>query len=189
VVAVVTFKIGLITISPILSVATELIRLIREAKESDARLLLELLTNLDKETDFMLYEPGERKSTIADIQLQIRKASDTSSILLVAEENEKIVGFLSGDRGFVNRIKHSCYLVIGILRDYARKGIGTTLFQEMEKWARLNSIERLELTVMIHNEAAIKLYKKMGFRVEGLKEKSLRVDGKYIDEYYMSKIL
>jgi hypothetical protein len=70
--------------------------LIREAKESDARLLLELLTNLDKETNFMLYEPGERKSTIEDIQLQIRKASDTSSILLVAEENEKIVGFLSG---------------------------------------------------------------------------------------------
>jgi RimJ/RimL family protein N-acetyltransferase len=189
VVAAVTFKIGLIAILPIMGVVTELIRLIREVKESDARLLLELLISLDKETDFMLYEPGERKSTIEDIQLQIRKASDTSSILLVAEENEKIVGFLSGDRGFVNRVKHSCYIVIGILRDYAHKGIGTTLFQEMEKWARLNSIERLELTVMIHNEAAIKLYKKMGFRVEGLKEKSLRVDGKYIDEYYMSKIL
>jgi hypothetical protein len=52
VLAIVTLKIGLIAISPILGV-TELIRMIREAKESDARLLLELLTNLDKETNFM----------------------------------------------------------------------------------------------------------------------------------------
>lgn len=163
--------------------------MIRVAQESDAGQLLELLINLDQETNFMLYEPGERKSRIDDIQLQIRRASETSSILLVVEEDQKIVGFLSGNRGFANRIQHSCYIVIGILKDYAHKGIGTALFQELERWARLNNVTRLELTVMIHNEAAIKLYKKMGFRVEGLKEKSLKVDGKYIDEYYMAKVL
>jgi hypothetical protein len=29
----------------------------------------------------------------------------------------------------------------------------------------------------------------MGFKIEGLKEKSIIVDGKYVDEYYMGKIL
>lgn len=59
----------------------------------------------------------------------------------------------------------------------------------MEKWALENTITRLELTVMTHNERAVRLYKKMGFKIEGLKEKSLIVDGKYVDEYYMGKIL
>jgi len=34
---------------------------------------------------------------------------------------------------------------------------------------------------LIGNEGAIKLYKEMGFKIEGLKEKSLIVDGKYFD--------
>lgn len=42
---------------------------------------------------------------------------------------------------------------------------------------------------MIHNEGAIRLYKNRGFKIEGLKEKSLLVDGRYVDEYYMAKIL
>lgn len=29
----------------------------------------------------------------------------------------------------------------------------------------------------------------MGFKIEGLKEKSMIVDGKYVDEYYMGKII
>lgn len=163
--------------------------IIREIQESDAKLFLDLLKSLDNETNFMLYEPGERKSTLDDVRLQIRKVFDTSSLLLVVEEHGKLVGFLSGDRGFAKRVSHSCYIVIGILKDFAHKGLGTMLFIEMEKWAQSNNVLRLELTVMTHNTAAINLYKKMGFKVEGVKEKSLKIVDKYIDEYYMSKIL
>jgi RimJ/RimL family protein N-acetyltransferase len=40
---------------------------------------------------------------------------------------------------------------------------------------------------MVHNEAAVSLYKKMGFEIEGIKKKSLNIEGKYLDEYYMGK--
>lgn len=42
---------------------------------------------------------------------------------------------------------------------------------------------------MENNEAGIALYKKMGFDIEGIKRNSLYVDGQYINEYYMSKLL
>ena len=42
---------------------------------------------------------------------------------------------------------------------------------------------------MVHNERAIRLYKKMGFEIEGTKKHSLFVNGQYVDEYYMAKIL
>lgn len=44
------------------------------------------------------------------------------------------------------------------------------------------------LTVMTHNSRAIALYKKMGFTIEGLKKHSMKVDGRYVDEYLMAKI-
>ncbi len=42
---------------------------------------------------------------------------------------------------------------------------------------------------MTYNTAGIALYKKMGFEIEGTKRNSLFIDGKYVDEYYMSKLL
>jgi RimJ/RimL family protein N-acetyltransferase len=59
----------------------------------------------------------------------------------------------------------------------------------MEKWAAENGVKRLELSVMTHNERGIALYKKMGFEIEGIKKASIFVNGVYVDEYLMSKIL
>jgi RimJ/RimL family protein N-acetyltransferase len=42
---------------------------------------------------------------------------------------------------------------------------------------------------MAHNEAAIALYQKMGFMVEGTKRDSMRVNGQYVDELYMAKLI
>ncbi len=42
---------------------------------------------------------------------------------------------------------------------------------------------------MIYNDGAIHLYKKNGFVIEGVKRKSMILDGSYVDEYYMARIL
>lgn len=163
--------------------------IIRKVKLEDAEELLNMLKQLDSETKYMMYEPGERKTSIEEMKANIEQIDSSNSLMLVAEEEEKIVGFLSAERGFANRIKHSAYIVVGILKDYRGRKIGVNLFKELIAWASNNDIVRLELTVMTNNKGAIGLYEKMGFKIEGLKEKSLLVDGKYIDEYYMAKIL
>jgi len=160
--------------------------LIRNIREDDEEKFLSMLIQLDNETKFMLYEPGERKRDINKIRSRIKDAHK-SSFLYIVEDNGKLVGFLSAKRGQVNRIKHSAYIVIGIIKNYTGKGIGRRLFNELDNWATDNGVTRLELTVMRHNERAISLYKKMGYKVEGVKEKSVVVDGDYIDEYYMAK--
>ena len=58
-----------------------------------------------------------------------------------------------------------------------------------DKWARENDVLRLELTVECTNVNAIRLYEKSGFKKEGLREKSMNLDGELIDEYYMAKII
>ena len=69
------------------------------------------------------------------------------------------------------------------------KGIGKGLMLEIECIARKNKISRLDLTVMSHNERAHRLYLSMGYRDEGLNKHSLFVDGQWIDEIMMAKLL
>ena len=46
-----------------------------------------------------------------------------------------------------------------------------------------------ELTVRKENKAAVHLYEKSGFVIEGLRKNSMRVGGVYADEYYMAKFI
>jgi len=103
--------------------------------------------------------------------------------------DEQVVAYLIVQGNEPSRIAHRAYLVIGIHSDYRGRKIGTALFQHVENWAIVNGVHRLELTVMENNEAGVALYKKMGFDIEGTKRASLYVDGQYINEYYMSKLL
>jgi RimJ/RimL family protein N-acetyltransferase len=59
----------------------------------------------------------------------------------------------------------------------------------LEAWARANGLHRLELTVQVHNRRAIALYEKCGFEREGVKRHSLNIEGTFIDELYMSKLI
>ncbi|KZE15212.1 GNAT family N-acetyltransferase [Priestia aryabhattai] len=163
--------------------------MIREISSSDAAAFLTLNKKLDKETAYMLYEENERATTLEQQKKMITTfLKMPNSTILVAEQDGQLVGHLSMIGGSVNRKKHSAYLAVGVLHSYGNRGIGTALFEEMEKWAAQSGIKRVELTVMTHNEPAISLYKKMGFEIEGKKVCSLVVDGKSVDEYYMGKV-
>ena len=59
----------------------------------------------------------------------------------------------------------------------------------LDEWAGENGIVRLELTVECVNTGAKLLYEKHGFKVEGIRPKSMKVNGRFVDEYYMGKIL
>ena len=164
--------------------------LVRTAKESDAEGALELLLRLDEQTRFMMYEPGERPTSVgrqAEI-LRTLLASDNSTFLL-AEEGGRPVGFLEATGGAFQRNRHVVHLVIGVLEEHAGGGIGSALMAEAERWARERGIRRLELTVQTHNRTARVLYEKMGFAVEGTRKDALRVEGSYVDEYCMAKLL
>jgi RimJ/RimL family protein N-acetyltransferase len=164
--------------------------IIRTICEDDAEQFLSLCKQLDLETQFMLLEPGERKTTLeeqrAQIEILLRHENQT---IFVAEQDNQLVGYLAASGGTFKRNSHSAYLVTGILQGFTGQGIGTQLFQRLEEWAKQQHIHRLELTVMTHNTAGIALYKKQGFAIEGTKRDSLLINGQYVDEFYMSKVL
>lgn len=164
---------------------------IREVIPEDAENLVSLIKKVESEAEFMLMEEGERK-TSPEQQLkrleQMEKESN-STIFVVEKEDGKLVGYLIAIGGNVRRNKHNAYLVIGLLQEYRRIGIGTKLFQRLEEWAKTHNILRLELTVVTQNVAGVSLYKKMGFEIEGTKRNSLLINDTFFNEYYMSKLV
>lgn len=164
--------------------------LVREITLSDAENFGYLTQQVEMTSEFMLWEAGERKANPDQQRKMIeRLGSDNNSAIFVAEEKGQLIGFLMAIGGNARRNKHSVYLVVGILEDSRGKGVGTKLFEELEKWAFMHKIHRLELTVVTRNVAGLALYQKMGFEVEGTKRDSLLIDGEFVDEYYMSKLL
>jgi RimJ/RimL family protein N-acetyltransferase len=164
--------------------------LIREIKPDDAVCFINLIKKVESESKFMLLEPGERKIVEEEQKkrIEVMKKSYNSTIF-IAEEDKRLIGYLIAIGGNANRNKHSVYLVIGVLAEYRGRGIGTKLFEQLEKWTKVHYIHRLELTVVTENQAGLQLYKKMGFEIEGTKRQSLYIDGKFVDEYYMSKLV
>lgn len=165
--------------------------IIREIMVSDAEKLANLTQQVEGNSEYMLWEAGERNVQIEQQVKMIKsiEQKENSTILVAEKDNNELVGYLLTMGGNAKRIKHSAYIVIGILKDYRGKGIGTKLFEELEQWAYIHNIHRLELTVVTRNKAGLSLYKKMGFDIEGTKRHSLCIDGEFLDEYDMAKLL
>nr|WP_309098744.1 GNAT family N-acetyltransferase [Fredinandcohnia onubensis] len=163
---------------------------VREITLSDAENFGYLTQQVEMTSEFMLWEAGERKAYPDEQRKMIERiCSEDNSTILVAEEKGQLIGFLMAIGGNARRNKHSVYIVVGILKDFRGKGVGVYLFEELEKWALTHKIHRLELTVVTRNVAGLALYQKMGFEIEGTKRDSLLIDGEFVDEYYMSKLL
>ncbi len=163
--------------------------IIRNAETDDAERLVSLIADAEK-SGFMIFEPGERQLSTEQLSKRIAAMEqEDGSAILLAEDNGELKGYLFIFGNSPQRRSHSVYLVIGIGESSRGQGVGTRLFERLDAWAIEKKIRRLELTVMVHNRAGVALYQKAGFKIEGIKKNSLKVNGEYIDEYYMAKLL
>ncbi len=162
---------------------------VRRATPGDAAALLDLKLRLDQETTFMMFEPGERRSSIEAVRAEIEeRLASANSTLIVAAHEGCLAGYVEASGGVFNRTRHSAVVVAGVRTHYAGQGLGTRLFQALVDWADAAGIVRLELTVMTDNAAAIGLYEKFGFEREGRRRCSMIVDGACVDELALARV-
>jgi RimJ/RimL family protein N-acetyltransferase len=164
--------------------------IVRQIEERDAERFLELAKALDAETVYRPYDSGERRTTVEEQHEIIRRirAADNHTILL-AEFEGQLVGCLEASGGSYQKTYHTVHVIVAILLRFTGQGIGTRLFEELERWASERGLHRLQLSVMLDNPRALRLYQRLGFQIEGVKRHSMRIKGLYVDEYSMSKLL
>ncbi|HHD2583884.1 TPA: N-acetyltransferase family protein [Clostridium perfringens] len=106
----------------------------------------------------------------------------------VAEEDGKVLGLGILMNHGILRKKHVGVITLMVNSDYQNKGIGSLLMDKLINLSESLNIIRLELCVFRDNYKAINLYKKFGFKEEGIKIKSALKNGEYADEIIMARI-
>ncbi|ULQ51898.1 GNAT family N-acetyltransferase [Flavihumibacter fluvii] len=90
-----------------------------------------------------------------------------------------------------HRNAHSLYLGgVAIHPGYTGKGYGLRMMGEIISLAREKRLKRIELSTAIDNTAAIRLYERAGFAIEGRMRNYtwLKNEDRFVDEYLMSWI-
>lgn len=135
--------------------------------------------------------PSERVKSSEDFLMNMDKNHHQLVAVTKTSEGEEV---LIGTVGLVinanPRMRHSGSIGIMIHKDYQNVGVGTALMKAVidiaDNWLMLI---RIELSVFEDNERAIHLYEKCGFKKEGLKRLAAIRNGKYENEFIMSRIL
>jgi putative acetyltransferase len=108
---------------------------------------------------------------------------------LVAVVDGRVVGNLGLDLEATPRRRDVGSIGMAVHDDFAGRGVGSALMaaaiELADDWLGLR---RLELTVYADNAAAVHLYEKFGFRIEGTGIHYARRAGELVDAYFMARL-
>jgi putative acetyltransferase len=135
---------------------------------------------------YLSYDPMSRE----EFKPRFESILKTKTLYVVEEDGNAIATYRLIPK--TDRQQHTVYLGgFTIARDQQGKGIGSKVLAVIREQCAKNGKIRIELTVDPDNAAAIALYKKMGFVVEGTLKKSFRLSAtnQFYDEYLMAALL
>jgi len=107
-----------------------------------------------------------------------------------ALHEDRVVGWCDITPRSIPEFQHVGVLGMGLLPPFRGQGIGKRLLETTIEHARtVQRMERVELVVFESNANAVALYTRMGFEVEGKKERARKIDGVYDNELLMRKFI
>lgn len=106
----------------------------------------------------------------------------------LAVEEGRVVGWCDISLSSQPVFGHCGTLGMGVIAGCRGRGIGTQLLKAALARAKEIGLERVELEVFESNAAAVALYRKMGFVIEGRKIRSAKIDGRYENDLIMARL-
>lgn len=161
---------------------------IRPARPGDGAGVLAVQGEAAAERRFIATQPEEMRSVEAEEEM-IRNADPKRGVLLVAEDEGRIVGICGIFRLARLAASHVADLGVTVAASHRGRGLGRALMLAAEDWARAQGIERITLSVFADNHNARGLYESLGYAVEGTRRDQYRLAGRRIDEVLMAKTL
>ena len=150
---------------------------VRQAKPEDARQMVLRMQELAAEPRGMLRASAEiptytdeqtRWMTQRERERIAGFCASNNSLLLVAEVDGQIAGVLDLETGASGSGVEAVGLGMFVGKDWRDRGIASELLRSAIEWARgACQINRIVLNVETRNEAAISLYRKHGFQIQG----------------------
>lgn len=155
--------------------------------ENEAENLIKTVKNYLLDSNYIPLLNEEFNPTIEQERNWINSfIENENSLLLIATYNKEIIGNIDLTGNQRKRMKHTAVIGMGILKEWQNTGLGTILLSEIMNWAKNNSIlEKLYLEVYEENQAAIKIYEKIGFQITGKQTAFFKHEEKYFNKLTM----
>jgi RimJ/RimL family protein N-acetyltransferase len=157
---------------------------IRVARPRDARSFLDAYRSVAAEKRFIQTEVVPHNHRY--YRKRFRRPWEPNAAHLLALEDGRVVGSISIRRDDHPATQHVATFGMFVVSSHRGRGVGAALLSEALRWGHSYGIERVELTVYPHNDAAIALYRRFGFVEEGRLVRHAKKSYGYEDEILMA---
>ena len=148
---------------------------LRQSTLDDAEAISACITTVARERRYAATTQG---FTVDETREFIAWLEKNKGIQMIAVDDGSVVGWCDASPFSFEGMQHVRRLGIGLLKPYRGQGWGGKLLHEVLRALFRNdtNISRVELDVFASNEAAIKLYEKIGFVTEGRRRRGWILD-------------
>ena len=129
---------------------------IRNFTQKDKKIISELY--------YELHPIEEKEKRKKGLLVPVEK-SRLKTILLVAEENNRVEGFIWGNLIVYGFFRYGTIEELFVKKEFRNKGIGRSLVKEIMKQFKNFKVKAVLVATDKENKEAIELYKKLGFKL------------------------
>lgn len=164
--------------------------IIRPAELDDARNLVKLSqrVNIEKEATPPYFLHTAETAPMLRKRISTWHAKNTGQIFVAIVEGN-IQGAVEINKVSANYAQHRAEVKLTIAQDFIPLNIDLLLLESAKRWASLNNIHRIELSISVCDTALIERFEQFGFLNEGVKKDAIFYNNEYFDELFMGIIL
>lgn len=162
---------------------------LRMISPSEAKALLDSMVEIAETSSYILTNADFFKNTSVEFETKWIEGynTDSRSVLIVAELQNKIVGILDFKSYKNSKMSHRGILGISLHHTVRGEGLAEKLFEKLfSEIQKIDDLSIVELAVMGDNYQAYHLYKKVGFVEVGRIPRAFKLaDGNFCDDIQM----
>jgi ribosomal protein S18 acetylase RimI-like enzyme len=161
--------------------------IVRRATVADAQQVAAVLNAVIAEGRYTLFDKpfsdAEEGTFIASL--------GERAVLHVAVSHEVIVGVQCVDRfaSYADSVRHIAHIGTWLLPECRGQGIGKRLWVESLAFARQCGYRKALISVLAHNDQALRFYRSLGFTDIGVAREHVQLNGTFYDEIFLERAI
>ncbi|KXT75872.1 GNAT family N-acetyltransferase [Streptococcus sp. DD12] len=164
---------------------------IREALATDSEALLAFMARVQEQTSYISVADWQNFQSDALAHFLAEDCERLGQFCLVACLGKRVIGLCHLSRDQDPMLAHIGDLFLVVDEDFWGQGLGQALLETVIDWAvHTPELAKLCLTVQARNQAAIHIYEKNGFVIEGKHPLGVKTrKGDFLDTYSMGRLI
>lgn len=164
--------------------------IIRPAELDDSKNIVNLLAQLKEQHTLFHYDALHTPETPQNLRKRIATwNAKNNGQVFVAIVDGHLHGVVQIMKNTASALQHRAEISLAISNDFSIKKIDIALLEAAKRWATLNKVSRLDVSLLKSNDIVSERFIDYGFTIEGTRKNALYMNNTFYDEIFLGKIL